>query len=429
MGAFDQFSNPPVSGAEFDSIDPNSKYSDFDSSNLEAMGGQENAPSPDGAASQGALGNPATAGETPSVDGPAALGEEGPQDMLSIFNQSTPEDRAHMTEKVQDSYAPLGYSLEGAMDLSLMKGGPQALARAAEFGIDLMPFADKINPDGSYSKAPAGAQGAIQPQTASVESGQAFGAVPADGQAGPVKDQDQAAAEFEGAITDTKEGIRIKKLEQRQAIAAFLMEMGLRTLASSRDDAAGAMAEGALGTIDARRSRKRQADEDSIAAKQRERIERRQDEQDEAGKLEAQREEQDRQYEISQRPAEEAKTARAGMQEITNEAGEVYYFDPLDPEKGEYVEDAEGNRVKSADAGITPNQMEINRRAYRTARAKARTAVEKDIKEYDTQYPEIAEETDPETKKALIDAAVDEVLNRDGYDESGNAEETSYLDW
>lgn len=383
------------------------KFADFDTSNLESLSANEQAPSPDGAASQGALGAPATVGGT-SIDGPAALGGEGPMDMLSIFNQSTEEDRDYLTEQVMESYAPLGYSLEGAMDNALMKGGPQSLARAAEFGIDLMPFADKINPDGSYSKTPGGEQ---------------------QGAMGPPEPTELMGPPEEGALSqeaEKKEQIKIKKKEQRQKIGAFLIEAGLRTLASARDDTAGAMAEGALGTMTAQRERKRQSEQDSIAKKQRERNIRREDESDEAGKLEAQRAEQDRQYEISQREAEEAKTARAGMQSVTNKAGETYYFDPLDPEAGKWVETADGKKVLSDKVGLSRESIETSRRAYES-RINSKVEKIKAMSEFDRVdfYPT----TDGLTGEALRDEIIKQAKIEAAKQAEEEEEPDNYLDW
>lgn len=66
-------------------------------SGLQAAAGDQNAPSPDGAASQGALGAPASAGETQPK--PAPLG--GGQTYFDMWNEASEEDQLANLEEME----------------------------------------------------------------------------------------------------------------------------------------------------------------------------------------------------------------------------------------------------------------------------------------------------------------------------------------
>jgi hypothetical protein len=402
------------------------KYGSYDTSPLDQLVQQDTPSQPTGgAASQGALETPPSGGEASPAFNEGGEGEarkpaltgEGPQDMLSIFQNSSEEEKDALTKGQTEAMAPHGKSLEGGVMDIFKAGGPQAMARAAQFGVDLTPFANKMNPG-----------------SGEVAVGQAMGNVPSDENAGKpaFKTKEKATADQRGREQTHQAA---KKKAQTDAMAAFLMETGLRILASDRPDAASAFGEAALGTMESGRARKRQGAQDkrdsedrTIAQNDRERRQKREDSADEAAKVEAAAKKEERDYQKTQRGAAEDKVARSGMQEVINKDGDVYFFDPLNPGDGQYVTDKDGNRVKSADAGLSPAQVATNARAYTANRLKTLTSIEKDIKEYDTLYPEIRDETDPEKKKALIDAAVDERMSRFTYDESGNTIE-SYEDY
>lgn len=400
MGAFDSVPfDSELAGTP--SPIPNSKFADFDSSNLEALAGEENAPPPDGAASRGALGNPSTEGETPPEAG--AIKEEPAQDMLTIFNQAPQEDRDEMTQKQVEALEPHGVSLYGGLENVLEKGGPQSWARAAQFGIDLTDIANKVNPPKGE-----GPEAAL---------GQAMGNVPSDENAGnpAFKTKEQAVTDQRGKIVENEEEAAAKKKAQRDAIAAFLMETGLRVLASQREDLGGALGESAMGTMTAGAVRKRQASQDAMDAEDRKRRMTREDTDAESKRLQEESRIEQEAYDRSQRGAEEAKTARAGMQSVTNEEGEVYYFDPLDPEAGEWVEDAEGNRLKSADVGLSKAQIATNTRAWES---KVNSKVEKikAMADYDRKkmYPDLKGLEGKALTTKIIEIAQSEVNEQSG---------------
>jgi len=390
------------------------KHSDYDLPAMEALSAEEQAPSPDGAASQGAVGASATAEGT--SDGPAALGDEGPKDMLSIFNQTSYENKSDSADIVRDKLSPEGISPEGAFIKQLMNGGPQASARAAQFGIDLMPFADKLNPEGSYKKA-----------------GQAFGNVPTDEQAasgGPFKDVDQATAEHKGAIEGQREQNAADKEAQRQAIAAFLIEAGLRTIASARDGGE-AIAEGALGTMEAQAGRKRQTEQDTIAQKQRERTERRQDEQDEAGKLRAQQETAAFEREQGNWEAEDAEARaeeeRKGLVKIQDKDGKTHQVKIAEG----IARDQDGKIIISDnDQLLSLAQQRIQRdnqtRRYDTARATIQKLIDGGSYSGDEQVQAIMDMTDKTEKRNAIN---DLAMERLELPEDEDAEDYETLNW
>jgi len=364
MGAFDQY--------DMDKKKENTRerYGNYNLAGLESLGGQKNTPSPSGAASQGALGTPAPAG-----------GAQKPvSDFHKMYMDSEDSDKDAVADKMEQQFGEQGLSLKGAVNKVFEQGGETAMQLAERFG--------------------------YIPSEAQANSAEAF------------KTREQALSDYGVEMDNAKERDLAdkKRLSDRRAMGGFLMDVGIRILASNRDDAGGAIAEGVLSTRQTRKDEARQKSADEVAAADRERKIRREDAADEAAKLKSARDEEKYQYDKSQRAADEQARERKGMVKTINKKGETYYYDPLDPKKGAYVEDADGNRVRSDTAmDLSKAQMATNARAYKQARARARTAIEKDIKDYDTQYPEIAEETDNKKREKMIDAAVDETLRRDGY--------------
>lgn len=409
------FGPPPIDSSlagakQLPGVDPNSKFAGFDTAGLESLAPQ-NTPSPDGAASQGALGPPSEGGESSAFPDQEGQGSTG-MNMLSIFNESSDEDKDNLVTQVTESYAPHGMSIEGAAENALTRGGPQAWAQAAKFGVNLDSFADKLNPQGADTKL-----------------GQAFGSVPSDEQAATneaFKSTEQATTDLQATMDTQTAESAAKKLEQRRAIAAFLIEAGLRTLASNREDVGGAMAEGALGTMEAGRKRKSEARDIGIADAARERKIQREDASDEAAKLRAQQQTDEFEYKKSQRGAEEKKRDIGNLQEVTNEEGETYFFDPTDPKVGKWVTDADGNRVKSADVGLSKAQIETSKRAYNRA---LNTKVEK-IKGLDEfERVQMYPETEGLEGKGLRDTII-EIAAIELADQAGEEEDTiNYLDY
>lgn len=209
-------------------------------------GGQQDAAfqqsnEPQAASPGGALtGDAASAAEpafnlpTPGDEGLGAGEARKPQDdFFSMYRGSSDEDKDHMADQMEDRFAPHGLSLDGALQ--------QAWSQ---------------NPE------------------VSAELGKKFGFVPPADQAGKpgFKTEAQALADYDEATGDLRASEEKKKLkkEKRQAMGAFLFEMGLRILASNRKDAGGAIAEGALGTLDSRAARKEHTEDREIAAADRE---------------------------------------------------------------------------------------------------------------------------------------------------------------
>ncbi len=256
--------------------------------------------SPNGAASQeGALGAPASAGDSsPAFDKEVGKGEGGTgMTMVNIFMDASDEEKDELTKSITEGLAPHGKSLEGGFLDALKKGGPQAMAKAAQFGVDLEPWAEKLNPTQS-----------------GVALGQAMGNIPSDEQAAgkeAFKSTGKALADNKAATKKTASDAATKKREQRAAMSAFLMETGLRILASQRSDAGEAFGEAALGTMDSNARKKRLAANDKMQAAELERQHGREDTKDTMAK---------------QKRAEEAAGAeRDKLEKITTENGNVEF--------------------------------------------------------------------------------------------------------
>ena len=389
------------------------KHKDYDVSALEALSQDEQRPSPQqGAASQGAVGDPASAGKAPAPDG--ALQGESPQDMLSIFKNASDEDRQHLVESQRESLAPHGVSLDGGVEKILTEGGPQAWARAAKFGIDLTVFADKLSPKAQ--------------QKADASAGQAFGLVPTEEQSASgeaFKSQEQAVGDMNASIKDAAAS---KKKEQNAAMAAFIMETGLRILASTRPDAAGAFGEGVLGTMDATRGRNRQAAQDKLDAAERERKIRREDESDEMARQKATL---DRQKYEEDKEREDIRLEREGLVKMTDE----------DTRFAEYVKIKEGLITNSEGVPIrqaTSSELSAAQRRTRednlmrltiSERNRIRTALEEGY----TDNPEIQaimDQKDPDKKRQMINDLADKNLEVKGINGSSDGgSDGSVLDW
>ncbi len=380
MGAFD-FSSESYH-------EDGGKYGAYNIGKLEAL--TQNTPSQPtgGTASQGALEPSLSGGAASPAFGDDGKGEGEARKPISDFHKmhmgATPEEQDAIAEKMEGQFGDL--SLQGATNKVLKEGGLQAQAAAKAFGY--LP--------------------------------------PEEGQSGKAafKTREQALSDYNVDMDSSVEkgAAETKKQNQRRAMGGFLMDVGLRILASNRDDAGGAIGEGALGAIEGRRERNRQAKEDTIADEDRERKQRREDETDEARKVEASARADDRriaaeetEYQKGQRGAKEAKDARNAMEQATNDNGEMFFVDPLDPENVEYVLDQNGERVRLANSGLSLESIQSSTRLIAAARTRARESIEKDLKDYDTKWPEIAEMEEGQEKVAAIDALVDKQMKRDQY--------------
>ena len=354
-------------------LDPNNKYADYDVAGMQSLAPQPDVPSPDGAASQGALGAPSQGGDS----SPAFTPDEGKgvgearkpvSDFHRIYRESNDADRDAVADKMEEQFAGQGLSLQGAVNMVFEQGGETAAQLASEFGY--------LPPEESAGK-------------------EAF------------KTREQALSDYGVAIDSAKETqvAEKKKLDNRRAMGGFLMDVGLRIMASNKPGV-GAIGEGVLGAKQARYDKGRERRKDTIAEEDRKRKIEREDAADEAARVEAAAKKEKREYDISQRGAEEKKRDIGNLKEVTNEEGEVYYFDPTDPKKGNWVTDKDGNRLKAADVGLSKAQIETSRRAYdRAVNSKVEKIKSLDKYERDKMYPETKGLQGKPLRDAIIEVA------------------------
>lgn len=353
---------------------------------------KKNAPSPDGAASQGALGAPAEAGETS-------------QDMLGMFNNASPEDRDHLTNQVTESLAPHGKSPQGALEEILMPGGQpnlHAIARAADFGIDLKGLAQKTS--------------GAEAQKAQKNVGVAFGQVPEEGQAGPVKSEGKALADMtskeKGVARDQAEQAETDKKNRRDAIAAFLMETGLRLLASDKSDAGAAFGEAALGTVESGRSRQRQDAADEMNKSEEARRVKRSEQQTEA----------------------HTEAMKGDLVKITDkDTGDTMFV----REKDGFITTKDGKRVREAtDSELSAAQRETNRRAVAGAMASETNRIRKAVDDGFSDDPDIQsiiDETTSKKRNSMTERLAKERVAAYGYDlsilEAASGDDSTTINW
>lgn len=402
-------------------------YNQNNIAQLEALGGK-NTPSPDqGPPPEGALGAPEKSGESSFLGKPeeGAIDAEPAKDMLSIMDEADPDDFEEIRKKSEEAYAPFGKSVEGATADYLQKGGPEAWARAAKFGIDLTPFA-------------SAGQSAIRPdqpgqdpmQKTDKAVGQAFGNVPTDEQSAsgmPYADQDVATDKMQQGRKGLRQDAEKKRLEQRARMGYFLLEAGLRTIASERD-AGAAVAEGALGAMGSAQDRKREEAAMKLDAEERERQRKRQDESDTIM----------RQREAREQSRFEKEAKREGLEKIVTRDGNVEF---IEIKKGRAL-DQDGNPIE------VPDPSALSATAWRgavdaaaQARSREETAVLKALENMNEDYPgikPIMDATDPEEKQRLIRELVEQKVRAQGYFaaqpnaafSNEDAEEvTNFVDW
>jgi len=229
MAAF----SPEIKGAPNPFAIPGRKQSKYENYDISALTGDQNsAPAATQPASQGALSGGAPQAGAAPVKGALGEGEarkpEGQQgsDFYTMFRSGSDDEREEMTRNVLEPLESKGVSAEGAAKMMWEKNPQLATEIGAKFGI--VPPADKAGMPG-------------------------------------FKTQEQALLDYESDKTKAAdEKARLKK-EKRHAMGGFLFEMGLRILASNREDAGGAIGEGALGTIQARRERAKETKDEKIA--------------------------------------------------------------------------------------------------------------------------------------------------------------------
>lgn len=331
-----------------------SKYGSFDPSNLQRLD-PRNAPAAPAAASRGALPpGPSGPGASPAFANTSGVGEarkpQEPQNQFfNMWREGTDDERDEIASQQEQVFAQKGMSLEGATKMLFDQGGEVAAQIGAKFG--LVPPASKAG-------------------------------MPA------FKTQEQALADIELKKEERAQKKEELRREKRRAMGGFLMEMGLRILSSGREDAAGAIGEGALGTIGARRGREAAAKEAEIAEAERKR----------KADL-AERAETRLQKESDARIKEMEKPDLA---QITDKDGNVIYVE----EQAGYVTDDKGNRVRKAtDSELSAAQRETTRRAEQSQLQSERRAVQKLVDEGFSDDPEIQaiiDEEDPKRRREMI---------------------------
>lgn len=239
MGRYDNYMN-----------DPNSIVGAYGQKREEEQGtafpAQGNAPAPPGPASQGALQGEAPAGAEPAFNeagaaiDPATGQQMGPtneraeqgRQFFDYFQEADDDEKDELTNNVLEPIEASGLSGEGAVAQAFARDPQNAANVAAKYGITPPP-------------EPGGTPG--------------------------FRTEEGALNEIYGPPEATEdETAEARKKQRRQAIGGFLFEMGLRILASNRPDAGGAIAEGALGTIEARRQRQIDAEDREYELSERE---------------------------------------------------------------------------------------------------------------------------------------------------------------
>ncbi len=305
---------PPTGGP------PVSPYDDFNLSALEAVGNQNASSTPSGgAASQDALGNPASVGGTPEPAFADVKGEgeakKPASDYHRMFLDAEDADKAAVADQVERGAAPGGKSLDGMMNDVFEKGGLPAMELAKAYG--WIPPEEKAGQDG-------------------------------------FKTREKALSDYGVAVDKQKETevAEQDRLTQRYAMGGFLMDVGLRILASNRDDAGGAIGEGILGAQQARTDKKDKAEAKTVATEDRERKHRREDEADKLRREKGAREAEEAEYDKTQRGAKARSARTKDMEQIITDDGRIFYIDPLDSD-GDNLVDKDGNVLIAADVGLS----------------------------------------------------------------------------
>lgn len=280
---------------------------------LQAVGGEQTQPSgPEGsAASQGALGAPAPVGDDSTAFG--EVGGAGPVNpfggpqtpgvkLIDYYDDpkygTTPEQQIALADEMDNTLGKQGSGViaEANKKISeaLKQGDMQTLSSALEWGWTPEEEMAGQKNLGSEFTVQEGEMGALGGE---IESG-------------------QAAGETEGGG---------KPKWDRKRMGGFLMEFGLRMLASENKTTAGAFGEAALGTIDARDKRKKTKAAEDLAKSDREREQRREDEGDLHKRQKAERDKRKEARDIKKAERDAEKADREGLTRIVMPDGTVEY--------------------------------------------------------------------------------------------------------
>ena len=295
-------------------------------SGLQQAAGDQNAPSPEGAASQGALGAPASAGRTQPKPTELAAG----QTYHDMWQEAPEEDQMATVE---------------AMEEQLGAQGTGIIAKTNEIASNAMAQKDgkTLNLLLKWGWKPPEERPAFDPSSMEQDAGPAAPTDAAFVQEGPPGP--------EGALPEPEVGppeemgppeglsdeqvAQQKKSFNRRKMGGFLMELGLNILSSNRDDAGAAVGDAFGRTVASREQRKRTSAAESLATSEREREQRRQEESDQ---FKRNKEEREQRKEVRDQIASE----RSGLVEITNADGTVEF---VDKRKGKvYLESGEEAR-------------------------------------------------------------------------------------
>ena len=228
------------------------KYDEYLQNQNGLMANQNNEP----AASPGALSGEASPEAEPALQGAAmqpsaeqVFGEEygqGGKDFFSHWQKANTEEKEQLTANLEEMPNAAGKSLEGLMQEAYAQNPDVATEIGAKYGFS------PPNKDGGMPNFKL-EQRALGMYDETMMKG------------------DLALAKGEQVLGEIDEMNKKDdaKREKRHAMGAFLFEAGLRILASNRGDAGGAIAEGVLGTMEARQARKEHAEDRTMAKEDR----------------------------------------------------------------------------------------------------------------------------------------------------------------
>lgn len=403
--------------AAFDNKAKTYKYGDYPIDRLLALDPRNAppAPLPGAGASEGVFGSPAPVGGSPAFAPPGA---REATDQVVAQQMGNPE--AFVTGPKPNS--PPG-AWEATSDLiddqfggkankpffELWREGSEeekkAIADQVEEGFKAQNVSMKEQ-----------AEKLAQSNPAAMELAEKFGYVPPKDKAGkpPFKTQGEA-------FVDAKNK-KDKPKWDREAWGGFLMEAGLRILASNKQDAGGAIGEGVLGTMDARRQRAEQERLRKIQMEELERQRRRDKAADERAeeRLDLER---DREGRLVSQEDRLNKATEARIRQINHNIS-AGNFDMVQDKDGKYhvvktdqpglLRDAEGNPIEGETAAdMSRAQLETWQRQITRDRADLYKQVRKELEGFPMDPAvEAIQNADPKDRKKLIDQVVEERLRR-----------------
>ncbi len=375
---------------------------------LQNAAGDQTSPSgPAGpAASQGALGAPADAGATPAFADRGMVVGDDPRDTTTSARYKDMWDDPSTTDEMKDE-------TEATIDKQLSAGGSGTVAKTNEIISNTMKQGDmptlSLLLDWGWT-----------PEGERPEDSGAFAGKKNLGSEFTVQEGDQGALGAEIVPGEEKK----PKWDRRQ-MGGFLMEFGLRMLASNRDDAGEAFGEAALGTISARDERKKTAAAEEMNKQERERKVRREDESDLHKREKAARDARAEKRAEAEEARKVADQASKGLVKVKQDDGSFIY---AKIKEGKLVDEDE-NTVYGETDELSLSQQSINDRADVNTRKDIRKALVKALESRSSirKHPQredllkISEEKDPKKRKRLMQVYEDKEFNRNkGQKDSDN---------